>query len=64
MAIRKTPLPIPLNQYDVPNESLTRKVIKDAFNQHEVEITAAKTQGDKEGSLAMRRFQFLLMGAS
>ena len=46
------------------NESITRKTIEDALNQHQVEITAAKTQGDKEGSLAMRRFQFLLMGAS
>ncbi len=46
------------------NESITRKTVEDALNQHQVEITAAKTQGDKEGSLAMRRFQFLLMGAS
>jgi len=27
-------------------------------------VSVAKTQGDKSGSLAMRRFQFLLMGAS
>ena len=64
MAIKKTPLPIPQAQYDMLNESITRKTIEDALNQHQVEITAAKTQGDKEGSLAMRRFQFLLMGAS
>jgi len=30
----------------------------------ENDVQLAKTQGDKDGSLAMRRFQFLLMGAS
>ena len=34
------------------------------MDQIENDVVLAKTQGDKEGSLAMRRFQFLLMGAS
>ena len=63
MAIRKTPLPVPMTQYNLRNESLTRKTIEDAINRVEVDTVVAKTQGDKVGSLAMRRFQFLLMGA-
>jgi len=64
MATRQNPLPVPTPEYDVNNEAITRRTIEQAMNQIENDVSLAKTQGDKSGSLAMRRFQFLLMGAS
>jgi len=64
MATRQNPLPIPTPEYDVNNEATTRRTIEQAMDQIENDVNLAKTQGDKSGSLAMRRFQFLLMGAS
>lgn len=61
---RATPLPIPAPEYSQPNEALTRRNIELGFQTLSNDIELAKTQGDKPGSLAMRRFQFLLMGAS
>ena len=58
------PLPIPAQEYDAENERLNRRTIELAFQVMENDVQLAKTQGDKDGSLAMRRFQFLLMGAS
>tara|TARA_R100000808_G_C2092483_1_gene112363 strand:- start:46 stop:243 length:198 start_codon:yes stop_codon:yes gene_type:complete len=62
--VRRNPLPVPLPDYDSQNESLTRRTVEFALDQLETDVDLAKTQGDKPGSLAMRRFQFLLMGAS
>ncbi len=64
MATRQNPLPVPTPEYDVNNEAITRRTIEQAMDQIENDVNLAKTQGDKSGSLAMRRFQFLLMGAS
>ena len=64
MATRQNPLPVPTPDYDVNNEATTRRTIEQALDQIENDVNLAKTQGDKRGSLAMRRFQFLLMGAS
>jgi hypothetical protein len=64
MATRQNPLPVPAPEYDVNNEAITRRTIEQAMDQIENDVSLAKTQGDKSGSLAMRRFQFLLMGAS
>jgi hypothetical protein len=64
MATRQNPLPVPTPEYDVNNEATTRRTIEQAMDQIENDVNVAKTQGDKSGSLAMRRFQFLLMGAS
>tara|TARA_R110002110_G_scaffold38628_2_gene125809 strand:+ start:2147 stop:2344 length:198 start_codon:yes stop_codon:yes gene_type:complete len=61
---RTTPLPIPRLDYDQQEEALTRRILELAMDQIENDIVLAKSQGDKTGSLAMRRFQFLLMGAS
>jgi|TARA_R110000765_G_scaffold140456_1_gene241000 hypothetical protein len=46
------------------NESATRLTIEHTLQEVKNDVVLAKTQGDKDGSLAMRRFQFLLMGAS
>ena len=64
MATRQNPLPVPTPEYDVNNEATTRRTIEQALDQIENDVNLAKTQGDKPVSLAMRRFQFLLMGAS
>jgi|TARA_R110000803_G_scaffold77760_1_gene142627 hypothetical protein len=61
---RSVPLPVPAAEYAQENEALTRRTIEFAFQTLENDVELAKTQGDKPGSLAMRRFQFLLMGAS
>ena len=64
MATRQNPLPVPAPEYDVANEAITRRTLEQALALIENDVELAKTQGDKSGSLAMRRFQFLLMGAS
>jgi len=64
MATRQNPLPVPAPEYQADNEAITRRTIEQALDQIENDVNIAKTQGDKSGSLAMRRFQFLLMGAS
>lgn len=64
MATRQNPLPVPAPEYDVANEAITRRTLEQALDLIENDVELAKTQGDKPGSLAMRRFQFLLMGAS
>ena len=60
---KTTPLPLATPEYEQQNESITRLTIQQALQEIENDVTLAKTQGDKDGSLAMRRFQFLLMGA-
>ena len=64
MATIQNPLPVPAPEYDVANEAITRRTLEQALDLIENDVELAKTQGDKPGSLAMRRFQFLLMGAS
>lgn len=61
---RVIPLPIATLEYEQQNESTTRLTIEQSFQDVKNDVVLAKTQGDKDGSLAMRRFQFLLMGAS
>tara|TARA_R110002074_G_scaffold123907_1_gene260046 strand:- start:200 stop:403 length:204 start_codon:yes stop_codon:yes gene_type:complete len=60
---RVIPLPIATLEYEQQNESTTRLTIEQSFQDVKNDVVLAKTQGDKDGSLAMRRFQFLLMGA-
>ena len=59
-----SPLPLASEEYEQINESITRRSIEQALQEVKSDVDLAKTQGDKDGSLAMRRFQFLLMGAS
>jgi hypothetical protein len=61
---RDNPLPASRPEYDFENEAITRRTIELTFQTLENDVELAKTQGDKTGSLAVRRFQFLLMGAS
>jgi len=61
---RNTPMPLANQEYEYENEAIFRRTLEFTFQTVENDIQLAKTQGDKGGSLAMRRFQFLLMGAS
>ena len=61
---RRNPLPVPLVESNTQTEAITRRTVEFALDQLENDVDLAKTQGDKPGSLAIRRFQFLLMGAS
>jgi len=63
-SIRTIPLPSPNEEYDRENEQTMRRTVELALQSIESDMLAAKTQSDKQSSLAMRRFQFLLMGAS
>lgn len=56
-------LPVPDAQYNAFNESVTRRALEIEIQNLRSEITRAKIQSDSVGSLAMRKFQFLLMGA-
>jgi hypothetical protein len=58
------PLPLAGEKYDQFNEAITRNSIEKTFQDVKDDVDLAKNQGDKDSSLAMRRFQFLLMGAS
>tara|TARA_R110000850_G_C9717586_1_gene441888 strand:- start:207 stop:401 length:195 start_codon:yes stop_codon:yes gene_type:complete len=64
MATVSTPLPIASPEYNQFNEGVTRRTLELALSNADNEIEVAKRQSDKTGSLALRRFQFLLMGAS
>ena len=59
-----SPLPLASEEYEQSNESITRRSIEQTLQEVKSDVDLAKPQGDKDGSLAMRRFQFLLMGAS
>ena len=64
MATVSTPLPVASPEYNQFNEGVTRRTLELALSNADNEIEVAKRQSDKTGSLALRRFQFLLMGAS
>ena len=57
------PLPLPSLEYDSVNESVTRRNIEQGFQDFNSEICANKRAQDSISSKAIRRHQFLLMGA-
>ena len=63
-SVRTNPLPSPPEEYDAENEQTMRRTVEFALQNIETDVLLAKAQGDKDGSLAIRRFQFLTMGAS
>jgi hypothetical protein len=65
MAIKRSePLPVAQPSYDKPNEDMTRRIIQNNLNELRVDVERMRVQDDKPATLAMRRVQFLLMGAS
>jgi hypothetical protein len=51
-------------EYEAFDESMSRRTIEQNFDEVSSDINAAKTQSDKDASLSLRKYQFLLLGAS
>ena len=58
----------PLNnapeEYEAFDESMSRRTIEQNFDDVSSDINAVKTQTDKDSSLSLRKYQFLLLGAT
>ena len=59
-----SPLPVAPLEYLARDEQITRRTIENSFEDLEAKVDANRNKTSKQSSLAMRRFQFLLMGAS
>jgi hypothetical protein len=51
-------------EYEQYDEGLSRRTIEQNFQDVSSDIYSAKTQDDKDSSLSLRKYQFLLLGAS
>ena len=58
----------PLNcapqEYEEYDESMSRRTIEQNFQDVSSDIHAVKVQADSDSSLSLRKYQFLLLGAS
>ena len=58
----------PLNrapsEYEEYDESMSRRTIDQNFQDVGSDIHAVKVQADRDSSLSLRKYQFLLLGAS
>jgi len=58
----------PLNraphEYEEYDESMSLRTIEQNFQDVSSDIHAVKIQADKDSSLSLRKYQFLLLGAS
>ena len=57
-------LPTANPEYDFQNELTMRRAIERSFSEVSDDFRAVTTKPDKDESLALKRYQFLLMGAS
>lgn len=62
--MRVTTLPVATQQYERENEQVTRRTIEQALQDVSGIVEGNRDKTNKLSSLALRRFQFLLMGAS
>jgi len=51
-------------EYEESDESISRRTIEQNFQDVSSDLHSVKTQGDKDASLSLRKYQFLLLGAS
>jgi len=51
-------------EYQEYDESMSRRTIEQNFEDVSSDIEAVKVQADKNASLSLRKYQFLLLGAS
>ena len=51
-------------EYEKVNERVTRRTIEQNFQDVASDLHNVKTQNDKDGSLSLRKYQFLFLGAS
>ena len=57
------PLPLPLPDYELINEQITRRTIEQLFKYVFSEINGVESLKTSAASKAVKRHQFLLMGA-
>lgn len=57
-------LPATSQEYNAENERVSRRSTEQFLQDAFVQIDNAQSKSDKTSSLSLRRFQFLLMGAS
>ena len=57
------PLPLPLADYELINEQITRRTIEQLFQDVFSEINGVESLKTSAASKAVKRHQFLLMGA-
>lgn len=62
--MRNTTLPVARADYDAENEQVTRRTIEQALQDVTSTVEGNRDKTNKLSSLALRRFQFLLMGAN
>ena len=53
--------PVEYEEYD---ESMSRRTIEQNFEDVSSDIHSVKIQADRDSSLSLRKYQFLLLGAS
>jgi hypothetical protein len=58
------PLNVATEEYEQVNEGISRRTIEQNFQDVSSDIHSVKTQSDKDSSLSLRKYQFLLLGAS
>tara|TARA_R110002020_G_scaffold146314_1_gene320866 strand:- start:350 stop:553 length:204 start_codon:yes stop_codon:yes gene_type:complete len=51
-------------EYEEYDESMSRRTIEQNFEDVSSDIRSVKMQSDKDSSLSLRKYQFLLLGAS
>jgi|TARA_R110000737_G_C14343897_1_gene443824 hypothetical protein len=52
------------SEYEEIDESVSRKTIEQNFQDVSSDIHSVKVQADKDSSLSLRKYQFLLLGGS
>ena len=52
------------DEYEEYDESMSRRTIEQNFQDVSSDIHAVKIQADSDSSLSLRKYQFLLLGAS
>ncbi len=61
---RYTTLPVANKEYEQQNEQVARRTIEQSLQDISSTVEGNTNKTNKDSSLALRRFQFLLMGAS
>tara|TARA_R100001086_G_scaffold39057_1_gene17276 strand:+ start:837 stop:1040 length:204 start_codon:yes stop_codon:yes gene_type:complete len=51
-------------EYEERDESISRRTIEQNFQDVSSDLHSVKIQDDKDASLSLRKYQFLLLGAS
>tara|TARA_R100000306_G_C4275466_1_gene92321 strand:+ start:275 stop:478 length:204 start_codon:yes stop_codon:yes gene_type:complete len=51
-------------EYEERDESISRRTIEQNFQDVASDVYDVKTQNDRDGSLSLRKYQFLFLGAS